>query len=113
MALLFVAAVLIDTTANAHEVIGADGQPTHGHVYKRAPNGNGVIAGHAARPAGSNGIVLWQSAPVQNYGQPQSGMRIPHDPWSKKNRKAHQQRPHKPKPAFTKRQSRTPVFKPQ
>jgi len=27
--------------------IGSDGKPTHTHVYKKAPNGNGVIAGHA------------------------------------------------------------------
>ncbi len=113
LALLFLAALLIETAANAHEVIGPDGKPTHTHVYKKAPYGNGVIAGHVARPAGSNGIVIWQAAPEQSYRQAQPGMRISNDPWSKKNPQLNQKKIYRQKPVFTKEQSRTPDLKPQ
>lgn len=129
LTLLIVTALFIYGTANAHEVIGADGLPTHAHVYKRTVNGNGVIAGHIARPVGSHGIVIWQTAPEQNYRQAQPGMYIPSQPWARKHqisgqssgRKSGQrtgQRPsqkqmYRQKPAFIKKQNRTPDLNPQ
>lgn len=113
LALVFAATLLIGDTSHAHEVIGADGKPTHSHVYKKAPYGNGVIAGHAANPPGSNGIVIWQSAPEQGYNRAQSGMSVPRDPWSKKNHKSDQKQMYKQKPAFKKGQSHTPDLNPE
>ena len=117
LALLLAITLLPSVSAYSHEVIGIDGKPTHKHVYKKAPNGNGVIMGHAARPPGSNGIVIWQAAPEPAYNRAQLGMSIPRDPWSKKRKKlahsADKKQMQKPEPVFSKQQSRTPNLDPR
>jgi hypothetical protein len=108
-----VALLLFSSTAFSHDVIGADGKPTHQHVYKKDSYGNNLISGHAAKPAGSNGIVIWQSAPSQSYANPQVWVRIPRDPFSKKDPKRDAKNMYKQKPAFSKNQDRTPKKMPQ
>lgn len=70
--------VLVPVNVNAHEVKSLNGQKsTHQHVYKRNAYGKGATAGHYARPAGSNGIVIWSSTPNKAYGKPLKGFTVP------------------------------------
>lgn len=82
----------------AHDVKGPDGNPTHKHVYKANSFGKGATAGHYAQPAGSNGIVIWQSSPNRGYGKTQPGFKVP-DTNSKQQPK---------KATFTKQQRKAP-----
>lgn len=105
--------LLSSVSAFAHDVVGIDGKPTHQHVYKNGGYGNGRIAGHAAKPAGSRGIVLWQAAPSPTYVKPQTGMSIPSNPFSKRDPKRDPKNMYQQKPSFSKDQDRTPDIKPQ
>ena len=105
--------LLSSTAAWSHDVVDVNGNPTHQHVYKNSGYGNGQIAGHAAKPAGSRGIVLWQAAPSKSYARPQSGMSIPRNPFSKKDPKRDAKKMYQQKPAFSKTRDRTPDLKPQ
>lgn len=107
------ALLLSSGTAFSHDVVGVDGKPTHQHVYKNGGYGNGQISGHAAKPAGSRGIVLWDAASSPTYAKPQTGMRIPSNPFSKKDPKRDAKNMYKQKPAFSKNRNRTPDIKPQ
>ena len=90
----------------AHEVTGPDNKPAHRHVYKRNAYGKGATAGHYARPAGSQGIVIWQASPGNNYGKARARLRIPHG----HPRQPSQKQMYQQKPVFSKEQDRTPSF---
>lgn len=107
------ALLLSSVSVFAHDVVGLDGKPTHQHVYKNGGFGNGPISGHAAKPAGSRGIVIWDSAPSRSYAKPQTGLRIPSNPFSKRDPQRDAKSMYKQKPTFSKNQDRTPDVKPQ
>jgi hypothetical protein len=90
----------------AHQVSGPDNTQSHRHVYKRNAYGKGATAGHYARPAGSQGIVIWQASPGNNYGKARARLRIPHG----HSRQPSQKQMYKQNPVFSKDQSRTPSF---
>lgn len=69
--------LVIAVPGTAHDVKGPDGKPTHKHVYKANSFGKGTTAGHYAQPAGSNGIVIWQSSSSRSYSKTQPGFKVP------------------------------------
>jgi len=71
------AGLMISVPATAHELKGPDGNSTHKHVYKANSFGKGAAEGHYAQPAGSNGIVIWQSSANRSYAKSQPGFKVP------------------------------------
>ena len=98
--------LVINSPVMAHEVNGPGNTPSHQHVYKRNAYGKGATAGHYARPAGSQGIVIWQASPGNNYGKARARLRIPRG----HPRQPSQKQMYQQKPVFSKEQDRTPNF---
>jgi hypothetical protein len=99
--------LFISTSVLAHDIRTASGQPTHSHAYKNSSYGTGAVAGHVAKPAGSNGIVIWQSSPSRSYAKTQPGFKVP---------SGHAKQPsakqiHQQQPTFTKEKRKAPDLK--
>jgi hypothetical protein len=99
--------LLISTSVLAHDIRTASGQPTHQHAYKKSSYGNGAVAGHVAKPAGSNGIVIWQSAPSRSYAKTQPGFKVP----SAHSKQPSAKQTYQQKPVFTKEKRKAPDLK--
>jgi len=94
----FLLCCVFSLSVSAHQVGGQNGNPNHQHVYKSNSYGQGATAGHFAKPAGSNGIVIWQAAPNRGYTKTQPGFKVP----SSHTKQTTQ------KPVFNKNQSHVP-----
>jgi len=105
----FIVAVLLlsytfSSTIFAHQVSDTSGKATHKHVYKSNAYGKGATAGHLAKPAGSNGIVIWQAAPNRSYSKTQHGFKVP----GGHTKQTSQKQMYQQKPVFNKNQNRIP-----
>jgi hypothetical protein len=101
---IFLFSCTFSMALSAHQVDDPNGKSTHQHVYKRNSYGQGATAGHFAKPAGSNGIVLWQAAPSRSYAKPQPGFKVPNG----HTKQSSQKQMYQQKPVFNKNQNRVP-----
>jgi hypothetical protein len=101
---IFLLSCTFSMALSAHQVDDPNGKSTHQHVYKRNSYGQGATAGHFAKPAGSNGILLWQAAPSRSYAKPQPGFKVPNG----HTKQSSQKQMYQQKPVFNKNQNRVP-----
>jgi len=101
---IFLLACVYSSSLKAHDSGINNGKADHRHVYKANAYGKGATVGHYAKPAGSQGIVIWQASPKQGYGKTRPGFKMP----KRHHRQPTQKQMYQQKPVFTKEQSRIP-----